>query len=51
MAMHAGELPVDTAVMRDLVDAHFPQWPGLHVRRVTLCVPRIPSTALTSTDE
>ena len=35
MAMHAGELPIDAAVVRDLIDAQFPQWRGLHVRRVT----------------
>ena len=35
MAMHAGELPIDAAVARDLIDAQFPQWRGLHVRRVT----------------
>jgi aminoglycoside phosphotransferase (APT) family kinase protein len=35
MAMHAGELPIDAAVVRDLIYAQFPQWRGLHVRRVT----------------
>ena len=35
MAMHVGELPIDAAVARDLIDAQFPQWRGLHVRRVT----------------
>lgn len=35
MAMHAGELPIDAAVVRDLIDAQFPQWRGLHVCRVT----------------
>ena len=35
MAMHAGELPIDADVARDLIDAQFPQWQGLHVRRVT----------------
>jgi len=35
MALHAGELPIDAAVARDLIDAQFPQWRGLHVRRVT----------------
>jgi aminoglycoside phosphotransferase (APT) family kinase protein len=34
MAMHADELPIDAAVARDLIDAQFPQWRGLHVRRV-----------------
>jgi aminoglycoside phosphotransferase (APT) family kinase protein len=35
MAMHAGELPIDAAVARNLIDAQFPQWRSLHVRRVT----------------
>jgi aminoglycoside phosphotransferase (APT) family kinase protein len=35
MAMHAGELPIDAAVARDLIRAQFPQWRSLHVRRVT----------------
>lgn len=35
MAMHADELPIDAAVVRDLIGAQFPQWRGLHVRRVT----------------
>jgi aminoglycoside phosphotransferase (APT) family kinase protein len=35
MAMHADELPIDAAVARDLIGAQFPQWRGLHVRRVT----------------
>jgi len=35
MAMHAGELPIDAAVARDLIDAQFPQWRGLQIRRVT----------------
>ncbi|HLK00793.1 MAG TPA: aminoglycoside phosphotransferase family protein [Streptosporangiaceae bacterium] len=34
MGMHAGELPIDAAVVRDLVDLQFPQWRGLPVRRV-----------------
>jgi aminoglycoside phosphotransferase (APT) family kinase protein len=34
VAMHADELPVSAAVVRDLVDAQFPQWRGLPVRRV-----------------
>jgi aminoglycoside phosphotransferase (APT) family kinase protein len=32
--MHAGELPIDAAVARDLIGAQFPQWRGLDVRRV-----------------
>ena len=35
VAMHAGELPIDAGVARDLIDAQFPQWRGLRVRRVT----------------
>lgn len=35
MAMHAGELPIDATVARDLIGAQFPQWRGLDVRRVT----------------
>ena len=35
MAMHADELPIDAAVARDLIDAQFPQWRDLHIRRVT----------------
>jgi aminoglycoside phosphotransferase (APT) family kinase protein len=35
MAMHAGELPIDIAVARDLIDEQFPLWRGLPVRRVT----------------
>jgi aminoglycoside phosphotransferase (APT) family kinase protein len=34
MSMHADELPVSAAVVRDLVDAQFPQWQGLPVSRV-----------------
>jgi aminoglycoside phosphotransferase (APT) family kinase protein len=34
MAMHSGELPIDAAMVRDLVDVQFPQWRGLPVRRV-----------------
>ncbi|HEY0716121.1 MAG TPA: aminoglycoside phosphotransferase family protein [Streptosporangiaceae bacterium] len=35
MAMHADELPIDVAVVRDLVSTQFPQWRDLPVRRVT----------------
>jgi aminoglycoside phosphotransferase (APT) family kinase protein len=35
MAMHAGELPIDAAVVRDLIDVQFPRWRGLPIRRVT----------------
>jgi aminoglycoside phosphotransferase (APT) family kinase protein len=35
MAMHADEIPIDAAVVRDLIGGQFPQWRGLHVRRVT----------------
>jgi aminoglycoside phosphotransferase (APT) family kinase protein len=35
MAMHTGELLINAAVVRGLVDAQFPQWQGLPVRRVT----------------
>jgi aminoglycoside phosphotransferase (APT) family kinase protein len=34
MVMHADELPIDDAVVRELIDVQFPQWRGLHVRRV-----------------
>lgn len=34
MAMHTDELPVDAAVARDLIDAQFPRWRELPVRRV-----------------
>ena len=34
MTMHADELPVTTAVVRELVGAQFPRWRGLPVRRV-----------------
>ena len=34
MSMHADELPIDAAVVRGLIDAQFPQWRGLPVRRV-----------------
>jgi aminoglycoside phosphotransferase (APT) family kinase protein len=34
MAMHAEELPIDAAVVRDLVGTQFPQWRSLPVRRV-----------------
>jgi aminoglycoside phosphotransferase (APT) family kinase protein len=34
MAMHADEIPIDSAVVRDLVDAQFPRWRGLPVSRV-----------------
>jgi aminoglycoside phosphotransferase (APT) family kinase protein len=34
MSMHADELPVDAAVVRGLIDAQFPQWRELPVRRV-----------------
>ena len=35
MAMHADELPIDAAMVRDLVGTQFHHWRGLHVRRVT----------------
>lgn len=35
MAMYADELRIDAAVAHDLIDEQFPQWRGLHVRRVT----------------
>jgi aminoglycoside phosphotransferase (APT) family kinase protein len=35
MTMHADELPVSVAVVRDLVAAQFPRWRELPVRRVT----------------
>ena len=34
MPMHADELPISAAVVRDLVAAQFPQWRDLPVRRV-----------------
>lgn len=34
MAMHAGELTISSAVVRDLIGAQFPQWRALPVRRV-----------------
>lgn len=34
MVMHAGELTVSSAVVRELIAAQFPQWRGLPVRRV-----------------
>jgi aminoglycoside phosphotransferase (APT) family kinase protein len=34
MTMHAGELPISAAVVRDLVGAQFPQWRGLPVSQV-----------------
>src|ERR1700761_5391245 len=34
MSMHADELPIDAAVVRDLIDVQFPQWRGVPVRRV-----------------
>ena len=35
MATAPGELPIDAAVVRNLIGAQFPKWRGLHVRRVT----------------
>ena len=34
MTMHAGELPISAALVRDLVGAQFPQWRDLPVSRV-----------------
>jgi len=35
MPMHADELPVSAALVRDLVAAQFPRWRDLPVSRVT----------------
>jgi aminoglycoside phosphotransferase (APT) family kinase protein len=35
MTMHAGELPVSAAVVRELIGAQFPRWRGRPVRRVS----------------
>jgi aminoglycoside phosphotransferase (APT) family kinase protein len=34
MPMHAGELPIDAAVVRGLIGTQFPQWRGLPVSRI-----------------